>query len=194
MRTRYIDDGVREAFAGGARQVLILGCGFDCRALRMGEIAQGCIATYEVDFAEQLRAKREILTAAGVALPAHVVPVACDLASSSFETLLTRALRAAGYATHQQVCMIWEGVIGYLDDATVDRSLRWLANAGSSGSRLLYNYQAFRLAPAAFTQRVRAAGFAHVDEHGCDELYHRYLACEPPPGGEMFRVAQARVA
>src|SRR6516162_8681907 len=39
LRTRYVDDAVREGLAAGLRQVVLLGAGFDARGLRMPEIA-----------------------------------------------------------------------------------------------------------------------------------------------------------
>ena len=39
LRTRYIDDAVREAARDGFDQFVLLGAGFDARALRMPELA-----------------------------------------------------------------------------------------------------------------------------------------------------------
>jgi O-methyltransferase involved in polyketide biosynthesis len=39
-RTRLIDDWVGENAAAGARQVVLLGAGFDCRALRLPNLAK----------------------------------------------------------------------------------------------------------------------------------------------------------
>ena len=40
IRTRYIDERLQLAIAGGARQVVILGAGLDSRAYRMRELLQ----------------------------------------------------------------------------------------------------------------------------------------------------------
>jgi methyltransferase (TIGR00027 family) len=193
VRTRFIDDAVRESLAAGTRQLLILGAGFDCRALRLPELAAHHAAVFEVDFEEQLRTKREILARAGVTIPALLHAVACDFTRADFTARLSRDLSAAGFDAALPACMIWEGVIGYLDDASIDATLRWLVNGRARGSRLVYNYATFRLAPAAFLARVRAAGFASVHEYGCDELYRRYLGVEPPPHGDGYRIGDARV-
>ncbi len=76
-RTRWIDDALREAIAAGARQVLILGAGFDARALRLPELAAAQIV--EVDLPATSRAKRERLLGRG-ALPANVRYATADLA------------------------------------------------------------------------------------------------------------------
>jgi O-methyltransferase involved in polyketide biosynthesis len=146
-----------------------------------------------VDFAEQLRTKREILTRAGIAVPERVRAVRCDFMAPEFAARLSGDLRAAGFDAGRATCMLWEGVIGYLNDASIDATLRWLARAGAAGSRLIFNYTTFRLTAAALLERVRTAGFATVFDYGCDELYRRYLEAEPPPYGEVYRLGDARV-
>jgi methyltransferase (TIGR00027 family) len=47
-RTRGMDDFLREEVMGGARQVVILGAGFDSRAYRMADVLAGTVV-YEVD-------------------------------------------------------------------------------------------------------------------------------------------------
>ncbi|NIQ51934.1 MAG: SAM-dependent methyltransferase, partial [Gammaproteobacteria bacterium] len=46
-RTRYIDDALREALEAGARQVVVLGAGFDTRAYRLD--GMDAAAVFEVD-------------------------------------------------------------------------------------------------------------------------------------------------
>ncbi|HEY2370442.1 MAG TPA: class I SAM-dependent methyltransferase [Polyangiaceae bacterium] len=47
LRTRYIDDALREAVKGGFDQFVLLGAGFDARALRMPELAPKRV--FEID-------------------------------------------------------------------------------------------------------------------------------------------------
>jgi hypothetical protein len=51
LRTRFIDDFLREGLASGVGQVVLLGAGFDTRGLRLPEIAACRASVYEVDFA-----------------------------------------------------------------------------------------------------------------------------------------------
>src|SRR5438045_1322986 len=67
LRTRFIDDAVRAALADDVQQVVNLGAGFDCRTLRLREIAATHAEAYEVDYAAQLDRKMQILADAGVA-------------------------------------------------------------------------------------------------------------------------------
>jgi len=59
IRTRMIDDLVRNALRTGTHQLLLLGAGFDSRAYRLQE-AHG-IAVFEIDHPATQRAKRERL-------------------------------------------------------------------------------------------------------------------------------------
>ena len=47
VRTRVIDDALRKFVARGGRQLVLLGAGYDCRALRMPELADARV--FEVD-------------------------------------------------------------------------------------------------------------------------------------------------
>ena len=107
IRTRFIDDFVRRGVADGLRQIVILGAGFDCRALRLDEIVATRSKVYEVDFDEQLATKRAILEAGGVAIPDHLRFVACDLVADDFESSLLAVKckdcnRTAGAEQHQR--------------------------------------------------------------------------------------------
>src|ERR1700733_15366344 len=61
VRTRLIDDLIRDAIHAGAQQLVLLGAGFDSRAYRLEE-TKG-IRTFEVDHPATQRAKRERLKA-----------------------------------------------------------------------------------------------------------------------------------
>src|SRR5215470_15876963 len=58
LRTRFIDDFIRDGLREGLTQIVLLGAGFDARALRMSEIGEHGTRVYEVDFAPQLETKR----------------------------------------------------------------------------------------------------------------------------------------
>jgi len=193
LRTRFIDDVVRTALADGFRELVILGAGFDCRSLRMSEIASARGRVYEVDFATQLHKKRTALEGAGVTLPPFIHFVPCDFRASDFEVALSRDLSAAGFAPAGRTLFIWEGVISYLEDADIARCLRWMAGTGGSGARLVFNYNVSRFDHAHVRSRVLAAGFATIADEPLSDTYRRYLAGDPPPGGEYFRLALAEV-
>jgi methyltransferase (TIGR00027 family) len=182
LRTRFIDDGVRAALRDGIDQIVILGAGFDSRALRMKEIAEHA-RVFEIDLPEQMQRKREILERAGVAIPEWDVYVPFDFAKPDFESALPRDLEAHGFRMQHGAVFVWEGVIGYIDAAAIDASLRFMARAGAPRSRVVFTFAEGTFAPQTAAQHVRELGFATCEEHGLDEVWRRFLSTEPGPLG-----------
>ncbi len=189
VRTRFIDDDTRRALGDGMRDVVILGAGFDCRSLRLGELADAHV--FEIDFAGQLAAKQQALGEAGIAIPPHLHFVPCDFAAPDFDAQLSHDLHAAGLRAGAPTLFIWEGVTSYLSDADIDRSLEWMARTGGPGSRLVFNYNLARFDAAGARARVLAAGFTTFADETLDVLYRRYLPGAPPPGGDLYHLAVA---
>lgn len=184
LRTRGIDDAVREGFRAGLGQLVILGTGFDMRALRLSEVAANDVSVFEIDVAEQLDRKRAVLTAAGVALPASVRYVPFD-----FEQpfgLLTDAMVERGFRRGGGAMFIWEGVIGYIDLAAIDRSLRFMADAGGEGSRLVFSFADTPFEPGRAADHVHAAGFSTFEEVTFAELWTRYRLAGPASEAMSF--------
>jgi methyltransferase (TIGR00027 family) len=192
LRTRFIDDVVRQSLAGGVRQIVILGAGFDCRALRLREVCACRAVAYEVDFAAQLERKAARLAAAGVELPSWLACIPSDLGAEGFDSRLRADLYARAFSPTAPALFIWEGVLGYLDDAAVDRTLRLMASAGGRRSRAVLNYNLSRITPAALAARAIAAGFVDVEDDGLATLHRRLLAGEPAPESALYRIAVLR--
>ncbi len=191
LRTRFIDDFLREGLSAGTTQVVLFGAGFDTRAFRMPEIAACGARVYEVDLAGQLEQKRALLATAGVPLPGHVAHVACDFMAADFAPALTAGLEAAGLRRGAGALFVWEGVTPYIDDPAVDRSLAFMAGAGGPGTRVVFDYGAPRFDPVSAAERTRRAGFSGFEEVDYDVLWRRYLPGEPPPMASMLRIAVA---
>lgn len=193
LRTRFIDDFLRTGLGAGHRQIIILGAGFDSRGLRISEIAEHRARVYEVDTLEQLERKRGILASAGVTIPPDVAYVPFDFATPDLEPSLSSALEARGFRRGAGALFIWEGVIGYIDGAATDCSLRFMAAAGGSGSRLVFTFGAMSFAPDTALDRARRAGFSDCEELGMDDVWRRYLPGEPHPDAWVAKVGTAIV-
>src|SRR6185437_8206427 len=126
LRTRHIDDVVREGLAAGLSQVLLLGAGFDSRGYRMPEIAARGARVFEVDTAAQLERKKRLLAEAGVKVPAHVAFVPCDFHETSLDEELPEALAAQGFRLGAGAIVVWEGVIGYIDDRAIQSTFEFV--------------------------------------------------------------------
>ncbi len=191
LRTRAIDDFVREGVGAGLGQVVLLGAGFDARGLRLPEIAARGAMVYEVDFARQLEAKRGLLAGAGVSLPGWVKHVACDFSVADFDVALSAHLAEQGFRAGQGALFVWEGVIAYISTDAVARSLQFMARAGGPGSRLVFDFAPIAFDPDPALERTRRAGFTHFEQVGYDVLWRRFLPGEPPPSAFVMHMGMA---
>lgn len=193
LRTRAIDDVCREALAAGLTQVVLLGAGFDTRGMRLPELSARGASVFEVDFAELLETKRTLLDAAGVTVPSHVASVPCDLASPDLDAALLAPLVAHGFRPGAGALFVWEGVIAYLDRASIDRSLAFMARAGGVGARVVFDYSAFSFDGESGEALVRRASFTRFDEVAYDALWTRYLPGAPHENAWVCRLGVATV-
>ena len=193
LRTRFIDDAVRDGLAAGLDQVVLLGAGFDARGLRMREISEGNARVYEVDTVEQLARKRDVLASARVKVPARIAYVPFDFDDPQFETALAAALEAKGFRRRAGAVFVWEGVIGYIGGEEIDRSLRFMASEGGPRSRLAFTFGEGSFDPDTAAVRTRRAGFSSCEEIAGDELWRRYLPGDPHPNAFVMKIATAIV-
>jgi methyltransferase (TIGR00027 family) len=190
LRTRHIDDVVREAFEHGARQLVLMGAGFDARALRLSEVARLGVRTFEIDLPPVLETKRGILEGSGIVIPGSVHHLGCDF-TSGFEAGLTDELIARGFERDRPTMFVWEGVIAYIDHDAIDRSLRFMASIGGAGSRVIFDFSEYGLDPVPAAERTRRAGFTAFHHVGFDELWRRHLAGEPAPSARFVSLGIA---
>lgn len=194
LRTRFLDDCVRDGIASGLTQLVLVGAGFDARGLRMPEIQARHATVFEVDTPYQLDRKRRALAAAGVKLPARIVHVPFDFDTRDLEGELGGALELAGFELGIGAMFVWEGVIGYIDDAAIDQSLRFMATAGGPRSRLALTFaDEAHLGTEPMAARTKRCGFASFESAAGDELWRRYLPGDPHPNAWLTKVGLATV-
>ncbi len=154
VRTRVIDDALRAFLAAGGRQLVLLGAGFDCRALRMPELAGARVL--EVDHRATQTRKREVLTRLGARSPVEYVT--WDFEERAMEDL-PDVLAESGLDVAAPVFTIWEGVTMYLSAAAIDTSLRAIRTWSPAGSQLAMTYFAkSRIEqPSLLTRAMKAA-------------------------------------
>ena len=134
VRTRVIDDAVRDALTEGCTQLVLLGAGYDTRGYRLPGAAG--VETFEVDHPVTQAAKRAAISRALAGLSPRVHFVAVDFEHDS----LTTALDAAGLQRHKRTCVVWEGVFSYLTIDAIDATLRWVVETCAPRSRLILTY------------------------------------------------------
>ena len=192
LRTMALDDAIREAVAGGARQLVILGAGLDGRAFRMRELAG--VDVLELDHPDTQAPKREKSAALAKTCRSHRF-VAVDFETAS----LARVLEEAGHRAHEATIWLWEGVVMYLRDAAIRTTLSALAARSAPGSTLAVQYntregrsiastlvlriwgepQIGLRSPSEMASELEAAGFRVVADSGATEWSSRYGASPP---------------
>ncbi len=134
VRTRFVDEHLEAAIAGGARQVVFLGAGFDTRAYRFQELLKPA-RVFEVDHPATQQWKRRRAQQALGETPENLRYVAVDFRTDS----LAGKLREAGYDPSVKTFFLWEGVTMYLTAEAVDATLGWIAQQ-APGSRLVFDF------------------------------------------------------
>ncbi len=133
-RTRYIDDLVLQEVANGITQLVILGAGYDSRALRLEPLKN--IRVFEVDFPDTQAHKLSKLAELKVLSTEHITHVPIDFNTQN----LGDVLNTAGYAMDKKTLFIWEGVTMYLSADAVDENLAFIATNNALGSSVYFDY------------------------------------------------------
>jgi methyltransferase (TIGR00027 family) len=134
LRVAAIDAELRAAVGDGARQLVILGAGLDTRAFRMPDL--GDVAVFEVDHpATQTYKRRRSSSLPVVAKSLTFVPVDFERGGS-----LSAALGEAGLRARDRTAWIWEGVVMYLTDEALGRTVDEIARCSSPSSTLIVQY------------------------------------------------------
>jgi methyltransferase (TIGR00027 family) len=134
VRTRAIDDFVCDAIRSGARQLVLLGAGFDSRGCRLDEA--GKITVFEVDHPATQQVKKERLKTCMGRLPANIRYVAVDFERDNLELKLTES----GYDPATPAVAVWEGVICYLTESAVQGTFAVLARLLAPSSFMIFTY------------------------------------------------------
>ncbi|HEX4965244.1 MAG TPA: SAM-dependent methyltransferase [Thermoanaerobaculia bacterium] len=199
VRKRFIEDAARQALAAGARQVVVLGAGFDTLALRLHrEFPE--VLFVESDHPATQAVKRRALARWGE-LDANLKLVTLDLARSRPEEVLAAVPE---YREEADTFLIAEGLTMYLQPVDLDALFAFLREHAGPGSRFVFTFMEPQAEgridfPSAspfvrpwlarvgepFTWGIRRAelpaflaarGFELADLAGAEELRQRYLA------------------
>lgn len=195
-RSRYAEDQLTQAVAGGVRQFVVLGAGLDTFAYR-NPFPQ--LRVFEIDFPATQEWKRWMLSEARIDTPANLTFVSLDLEHQT----LAGGLSSTGFDPGAPAFFSWLGVVPYL---TLEAFRATLAVIGEmpAGTGVTFDYpvppetltpqrravfdllagrvaaagEPFRLffTPQKMEEELRNAGF-HRIEHGdhetLNELYFR---------------------
>jgi methyltransferase (TIGR00027 family) len=194
-RSRIAEDALARAVERGVRQIVILGAGLDTFALRNphGPLE---IRIYEVDHPATQAWKLERLSEAQIALPPWLVLVPVDFERDD----LGEKLAAAGFQQDSPAFFTWLGVVPYLTEDAIGRTLDYIASIQSS--EVVFDYMeppeasseelrqiekvraeqlekmgersASRFEPANITAILRAHGFSAIEDINYQEIASRF--------------------
>lgn len=133
VRKAFMDAEVRDALAAGARQVVVIGAGFDVLCERLAE-RHPDVLFVEIDHPATQAVKARAL--AGIA-PPNVRLVAADLA---VEPLGGALARADGWDPRARSVGVAEGLLMYLDEGAVRGLFAAFRAATGPGSRLAFSW------------------------------------------------------
>jgi methyltransferase (TIGR00027 family) len=135
FRTKAYDTALLDALQVGARQVVVLGAGFDSRGYRFQQQLRD-VRFIEVDYGPTQEYKKQRVQEILGALPATVSYVPMDFTR---ESLLDQLVKA-GYSERQRTFFLWEGVVVYLPESAVKDTLHFVRDHAAPGSRLAFDY------------------------------------------------------
>ena len=186
-RTRHYDALFAQALDARLPQIVILGAGYDTRALRFGDHL-GSTRVFEVDQPATQAGKLEALRRACRVPPERLCFVPVDLRAE----LLHGALENAGYDAALDTLFLWEGVTMYLPRGAVEATLAVIRRYAGAKSTVAFDYffksvvegrshdygareqyEAVRSVGEPFKFGIEAGGIdAFLDQNGFQVLSH----------------------
>jgi methyltransferase (TIGR00027 family) len=143
-RSRIAEDALARAVERGVRQIVILGAGLDTFALRNPHGARQ-IRIYEVDHPATQEWKRQRLAEAQIALPPWLNFVPGDFERDD----VGEKLAAAGFQQNSPAFFTWLGVVPYLTEDAIGRTLDYMSSIRNS--EVVFDY----MEPEAFSEELR---------------------------------------
>ncbi len=132
-RTKYIDAVFQRALRENFEQILILGAGFDTRGLRF---ALNGTKVFELDAPVTQKAKRAQLVKRDVEIPPNLRFVSIDFDT---ENLADRLL-SAGLPVGSRTLFVLEGLLMYLEPASVECMLRTVQEFAGPRNWIVFDY------------------------------------------------------
>jgi methyltransferase (TIGR00027 family) len=194
-RKIFMQQQVESAIEDGARQVLVLGAGFDTLCLRLAPQYPD-VHFFEIDHPATSAAK-----ATGVALegqPENMIQIAADLGERALSKILSEDGR---WHVLQRSVLLAEGLFLYLKDEEVRDLVSEAAACTAAGSRILFTHKlpderkiipmALRLIGEPFQSAVRSEDLPEYIE-GTGWTIISEIDSDPAHGIERYAVAERR--
>ena len=133
-RSRFTEDCLTEAVAGGVRQYVVLGAGLDTFAYRQPPWAKD-LRIFEVDHPATQHWKRDHLAQVGITIPNNL-----EFCPVNFEkTSLVEGLATTSFDRHVPTFFSWLGVTMYLTRDAIESTLRFVLSLPRQ-SEIVFNF------------------------------------------------------
>lgn len=201
LRSRYAEDRLKEAYAGGIRQYILLGAGLDTFAWRQPPGMED-LRIFEVDHPATQAQKRSDLAGAGIPMPENIRWVPVNFESASLKEELDRH----GFDWTKPCFISWLGVMVYLSMEAIDSILGLVVSLAPT-SRIVFTFTQQRgyegpdsiaaraaaggepwrtfFSPEELTDKLRGLGFSGISILDPEEARRQYYSDRtddlPPP-------------
>lgn len=213
-RTKFIDDLLLQTIQNGVQQVLILGAGFDTRALRLDFLKN--ISVIEIDHPDTSKFKLKKLKNTGE-LPDNICYLQLDFNKESLSDLAQDKIDF-----NKPTTIIWEGVTNYLTQEAIDKTFEF-AKTFPANSFIIFTYihkqvldspntytgteklfenlkqneehWTFGFLPSELPGYLQQFRLALIDDKGAAEYREKYISERKGllDGYEFYRVAFAKL-
>ena len=153
-RSRIAEDALSRSVERGLQQIVILGAGLDTFALRNPHGVRQ-IRIYEVDHPATQAWKLERLADAQIAVPPWLILVPVDFERDD----VGEKLVAAGFQQNSPAFFTWLGVVPYLTQDAIDRTLDYMSSI--QNSEVVFDYME---PPQAFSEELRQLEKARAEQ------------------------------
>ena len=214
-RTKYIDDLLEQTISDGVEQVIILGAGFDTRALRLNFLKN--ISIIEIDHPDTSNIKIKKLENKIGNLPSNVKYYQLDFEKQNLTDLATKYNLNLDIPT----TIIWEGVTNYLNQEAVNKTFEFIQKFSDKtyiiftyiDKLVLENPQAFQgteqlfknlkkseepytfgIQPDKLSEYLNKFDLTLIENKSADEYRNKYMPerTNLNKGYEFYRVAYAK--
>jgi methyltransferase (TIGR00027 family) len=195
-------------------QILLLGAGFDSRALALPQLNGGGLQLFEVDFPDKIAAKLDIFARHRIRLPQGLHHVGADLG----DPLLKAKLKTAGFRRDLPTVVLMEGAFFFLPCNTAEALVDPRGLGLATGSALVMDVWT-RSRQAALNAKIAARlgrnlfgdsplgdsmtdialyaqehGYGDIEVIALDRLCQRYgVATEPDPLPQSWLILDAKL-
>jgi methyltransferase (TIGR00027 family) len=212
-RTKYIDDLLQTTIANDVQQIIILGAGFDTRALRLDFLKS--IPVIEIDHPNTSDFKIEMFRKKVGELPKNVTYCQIDFNTQSLDELAAQH----GFDFTKPTTVIWEGVTNYLTEEAIDKIFAFITKFSESsyviftyvhkqildkpssffgGEKLLQDLEhleerwTFGFLPKQLPGYLKQFNLSLIEDLNAEEYRKKYIPNRTEKGYEFYRVAIAK--